>query len=224
MIDGAVMFGVNMEDIGLVQIALIPENYLNTNGKMHSRSIFLFVFCKFVMFLFFLNRLDFASWGYRRNIHVEDIFSTKEIIKQLASTVAFGGNFLLNIGPRTEGMIDSIFVERLTEIGDWLEINGEAIYGTTPWRAQNESDYAYYTSTNKTNESVIFCIFVHWPVDSHLILFQPVPTDYPKISMLGFGSLNFTQQESSTVVDLTPISFSNLPSHFAWTLVLTGFV
>lgn len=83
--------------------------------------------------------IDRYSWGYRRNARLSEILSTHELIKELASTVSCGGNVLMNIGPTSDGRIAPIFEERLRQIGEWLAVNGEAIYGSRPWSHQNDT-------------------------------------------------------------------------------------
>jgi alpha-L-fucosidase len=69
------------------------------------------------------------SWGYNQ---YETQFKTRrDLIRMLIEVVSKGGNLLLNIGPRPDGVIQPEFVTRLAAMGDWLQRNGEAIYGTT---------------------------------------------------------------------------------------------
>ena len=71
------------------------------------------------------------SFGFNRNEEPEDYSTSEELIRMLVDIVSRGGNLLLNIGPRSDGTIPEIMINRLNDIGSWLEKNGEAIFGTT---------------------------------------------------------------------------------------------
>lgn len=75
------------------------------------------------------------SWCYTETL---DYKTSHQIITNLIDVVSKNGNMLLNIGPKGDGSIPEGDQKILKEIGDWLKVNGEAIYGTKPWRKASE--------------------------------------------------------------------------------------
>jgi alpha-L-fucosidase len=69
------------------------------------------------------------TWGFKSYDH--DWKSTQTLLRNLIDIASKGGNYLLNVGPTSEGEIPAASVERLKEIGAWMSVNGDAIYGTT---------------------------------------------------------------------------------------------
>jgi alpha-L-fucosidase len=78
------------------------------------------------------------SYGYNRAEDSWDYNSARSLVLQLVDKVSRGGNFLLDIGPDDHGKIPPIMEERLLQIGDWMAINGEAIYGATRWKQASQ--------------------------------------------------------------------------------------
>ena len=78
------------------------------------------------------------SFGLNRNEDLEAYGTGKELIQRFAQTVANGGGMILNVGPRADGQIPMIQQKRLKELGTWLKVNGEAIYGAQAYGKTGE--------------------------------------------------------------------------------------
>ena len=74
------------------------------------------------------------SFGLNRNEPLENYLTSDELIRHFAVLVAAGGGMTLNVGPAADGKIPLLQQERLLDLGKWLDINGEAIYGTRPYK------------------------------------------------------------------------------------------
>ena len=122
------------------------------------------------------------SWGYIEN----DTFKSPEfIVQQLIDIVSKNGNLLMNIGPRSDGTIPEQVQQVLREVGSWLEKNGEAIYGTRPWRiygegptkvaegAFHDTETHPYTAEDfrfTTKADVLYAIELGWPSNRETIV------------------------------------------------------
>ncbi len=104
------------------------------------------------------------SFGLNRNEDLADYMSAKELLETLCSLVSKGGNFLLNIGPAADGTIPVIMEERLLQMGDWLRVNGEAIYETRLY-SKKQQDGVYYTKKGDT----VYAIINRFPFDSQTL-------------------------------------------------------
>ncbi|KRZ77260.1 Alpha-L-fucosidase [Trichinella papuae] len=179
--------------------------------------------------------IDRESWGFRREATLKDYHTVEELIEILIRTVSFGGNLLLNVGPTHYGKITPIFEERLRQIGQWLAINGEAVYSTKPWSYQQEPklNFVWYTSrvndeTNsifsmlfqRTKSTTVYAILLKWPDNSLLSLETIEANKLTKISMLGFPEyLSFRFKNPSGIeIDLSNLNPINLASKWAWVI------
>jgi alpha-L-fucosidase len=108
-----------------------------------------------------------GTWGYKSYDH--NYKSSETLIRNLLDIASKGGNFLLNVGPTSEGEFPPESVDLLSKIGAWMNKNGEAVYGTTasPWGI---FDWGRCTKkVTKNGASLYFSVF-KWPADSKLVI------------------------------------------------------
>ena len=172
------------------------------------------------------------SWGYITNHIYKD---TGEIVDELVDVVSKNGTMLLNIGPKADGTIPEREQQMLREIGAWLKINGEAIYGTRPWIKFGEgpTQTAAGSFTDKaekkaftaedfrftTKGKTLYAIALAWPENRSLVVKSLAGMHPKRVELLGYkGKLQWEQTNEGLVIKLP----EKAPSDFAVTLKISG--
>jgi len=122
------------------------------------------------------------SWGYVEN---QDYKTPTSLIHDLVDIVSKNGALLLNIGPRPDGTIPEPEEEILLEIGRWLAVNGEAIYGTRPWKVYGEGPTEVFEGAFQdtrragftaqdvrftTRGDVLYAVLLGWPDSGETVI------------------------------------------------------
>ncbi|GJQ64065.1 MAG: hypothetical protein SCALA702_31180 [Melioribacteraceae bacterium] len=123
------------------------------------------------------------SFGFNRNESIYEYQTSEDLIRMFVDLVSNGGNLLLNIGPTADGRIPVIMQERLLQMGEWLETNGEGIYETRKWVHQNDGYNVRYTI--KKDSSAVYAFTYEWPKNK-LNLLQIKPDTGSEIYLLGY--------------------------------------
>ena len=189
------------------------------------------------------------SYGYNREEDAWDYNSAQSLVIALIDKVSRGGNFLLDIGPDEHGKIPPIMQERLLQIGEWLNINGEAIYNTRRWKipfqwsegARNwkgEGDimlkltvdpnpgYAvkeiFYTYNPTSNN--LYAIVPKYPANRKLVLKDIKLPEETKISFLSTKeNLEWKQAGANVEVSLPEYNPNKIRSPYAFAVKIENF-
>lgn len=136
------------------------------------------------------------------------------MIHELIEIVSSGGNLLLNVGPAADGRIPVIMQERLVEIGDWLNINGEAIYETKPLKNQQiriQNNHIFITTKNDK----IYLLCSAWPNDK--VIINGLSKQITGLSLLGYSNkIEWTQQYNNLTITPPLMKISEIPCQYAW--------
>jgi alpha-L-fucosidase len=155
-----------------------------------------------------------GDWYYKRDIQYK---TPTTVIQMLIDIVSKNGNLLLNFPVRADGTLDSREEEILANIADWTAINGEAIYGTRPWRVYGEGsagpssgnfneDKIRYTSEDirfTTKDGQLFAFALAWPVSGKLLIRSITSGQVHSVRMLQTGAvLKWEQQPEGLSIQL----------------------
>ncbi|XP_064595553.1 alpha-L-fucosidase-like [Liolophura sinensis] len=170
--------------------------------------------------------LDKYSWGFRRNAHLADYLTMDDLTDILAETISCGGNLLVNIGPTAHGTIVPIFEERLGQLGQWLGVNGEAIYSSFPWTFQNDTltPRVWYTAADVQMKRMVYAIVLDWPQNSTLSLGAVSPTPTTQVTLLGYsGTFSWKKGPGDGItIVIPPIPANRMPCKWAWVFRFEG--
>ncbi|HEX7363189.1 MAG TPA: alpha-L-fucosidase [Bryobacteraceae bacterium] len=177
--------------------------------------------------------VSWKSWGY---IEDDSYKSASEIIPEFVDIVSKNGNLLLNVGPKADGTIPEPAVKLFHEIGQWMDMNGEAIYGSRPWKVFGEGPTSiasgsfgekhakglqYKPSDIRftTKNGAIYAIMLAWPEKQARIQAmgknaKNLQQQISNVELLGHeGKLTWHQEADALVIDVP----GNKPGDYAYT-------
>jgi len=162
------------------------------------------------------------TWGIKS--YDTDWKSIDELLYWITEITSKGGNYLLNVGPTAEGLFPEESVKQLKEIGEWMSVNGEAVYGTTRWRVRHEGPYSaeMKSTTDRAKDgfnagftpedfwfsqkdNAIYVTSLKWPDDKNILIksFDGSQEKIKKVTLLGNkGKLKWDQDSEGLKVIL----------------------
>jgi len=149
------------------------------------------------------------TWGYKS--FDDNWKDTRTLIRILIDAASKGGNFLLNVGPTAEGVIPAPSVHRLREIGEWMKVNGEAIYGTSASPFAEQPSWGRFTR----KPGKLYAHVFDWPRDRRLEIPGGLREEVVRAYLLADEkreSLPVERTETGVVVTLPAVPPSTIAS------------
>lgn len=190
------------------------------------------------------------SFGYNRNEDAADYNSTRALLLLLTDVVSGGGNLLLDIGPNGRGKIPAIMQQRLLEMGNWLKVNGEAIYGTRKWKKSVQwsagdrklehkggylgGDYILKQTINPdpgkavkelfftSKGKDVYAISPKFP-KKQLVIKDIKPSAKTKVTLIGHrGVLEYQYDKGLLVLEVPHLTYDELPCDYLWSFKISN--
>lgn len=160
-----------------------------------------------------------GGWGWVPNPRYK---SGRRLVHMLVDIVCKGGNLLLNIGPAPDGTWPDDAYDRLEKMGDWMDVNSEAIYETRAIEPYKEAKICY---TRKKDTNTVYAIYLaeenEEEMPSEIMLYSFQPEKGSKVSLLGADeNISWKTSGNGTLISIPESIRENPPCNYAWTFKL----
>jgi alpha-L-fucosidase len=162
------------------------------------------------------------SFGYNRAEGDDQLLSLTALIHLFVDIVSKNGNLLLNIGPMADGTIPQNQRERLESFGAWLDVNGEAIFGTRPWvKAESQTTDGLGVRFTRQGEAV-YASILGTPVSRKISITGLHADISTSVQLLGSAGVLHWQQEGDNLTITLPDELPDAPAHCLKLLGVSG--
>jgi alpha-L-fucosidase len=159
-----------------------------------------------------------GAWSYVPN---DQFKSTNRVIRLLSEIVAKGGSLLLGVGPHPDGTLSELQISRLKEIGDWLKVNGAAIYGTRATTIYTDNTN-FFTKGKKGETYVIVPLKENEPIPSEIAWSKNIPAKGTTVTILMSGKKVKWEKTADGVKVILPADVKKLKSYPALAFSFTS--
>ena len=143
------------------------------------------------------------SFGYNRQEDVAEFLSVDELVDSFVDIVSKNGNLLLNVGPKADGSIPDAQRERLVGLGNWLKINGEALFDTHPWQYAEAMTEDQVRVRFTQRDGAVYVILLDQPPQRQVNIPWTLPGKVAQVVALdGEQRLSFVQQNEVLSITL----------------------
>lgn len=161
-----------------------------------------------------------GSWSYVPNDHYK---STKKIIHNMVDIVAKGGNYLLNVGPGPDGSLPTDAISRMKEIGEWMNVNGDAIYKTRAVAPYKEKNICFTINQDKSINAIYLAEEDELTLPEEIRISSFNPEKDADIYLLGYSkSLKWKKTENGFSIIIPAKIQKNPPGQHAWSFKITN--
>jgi alpha-L-fucosidase len=128
------------------------------------------------------------SFGYNQAEGPEQVIAPDKLVELLIDIVSKNGNLLLNIGPRADGSISDIQLDRLNKLGDWLSVNGDGIFDSKPWVKASASDANAPDVRFTLKAGSVYAYLLQRPTSTSFVIPGVLAAENSRVRILGAGA------------------------------------